>query len=143
MSQGDVTTRHRAPRVKRDPGVRDPERTAAAILAAAIDEFSENGYGGARIDAIAERAGVNKRMLYHYFGDKDALYERVLQEIYRGIRTAETKLNLRERDPVEGIRELCHFTWRYFIDHPEFLSLLGTENMNRRGCSRRRLGRRG
>ncbi|MHB2170162.1 TetR/AcrR family transcriptional regulator [Alsobacter sp. R-9] len=131
MSQGDVIP----PRVpSRSGGTRsgrDPERTSAAILAAAIEEFSENGYGGARIDAIAERAGVNKRMLYHYFGDKDALYERVLQEIYRGIRSAEQRLNLRGRDPIEAIRELCHFTWRYFLDHPEFLSLLATENMNK------------
>lgn len=116
---------------------RDPERTSAAILAAAIEEFSENGYGGARIDAIAARAGVNKRMLYHYFGDKEALYERVLQSIYDGIRGAERHLNLRDRDPVEGVRELARFTWRYFIDHPEFLSLLGTENLNRARALRR------
>ena len=110
---------------------RDPERTSAAILAAATAEFSDNGYGGARIDAIAARAGVNKRMLYHYFGDKDALYERVLQEIYKGIRSAEQKLELGDRDPVDGMRDLAHFTWRYFLDHPEFLSLLATENMNK------------
>lgn len=110
---------------------RDPERTSAAILAAATSEFSEKGYGGARIDAIADRASVNKRMLYHYFGDKDALYERVLQEIYRGIRSAEQKLELGDRDPVDGMRDLAHFTWRYFLDHPEFLSLLATENMNK------------
>jgi len=121
----------KTPGPRKSGGVRDPERTSAAILAAAIDEFSENGFGGARIDAIAARAGVNKRMLYHYFGDKDALYERVLQQIYDGIRGAERKLNLRDRDPVAGIRELALFTWRYFIEHPEFLSLIATENMNR------------
>lgn len=115
----------------RPAAVRDPERTSAAILAAAVEEFSENGFGGARIDAIAARAGVNKRMLYHYFGDKDALYERVLQKIYDGIRGAERRLNLRDRDPVAGIRELALFTWRYFIEHPEFLSLIATENMNK------------
>ncbi len=116
---------------RKSGAVRDPERTSAAILAAAIDEFSEHGFGGARIDAIAARAGVNKRMLYHYFGDKDALYERVLQQIYDGIRGAERRLNLRDRDPEAGIRELALFTWRYFIEHPEFLSLIATENMNR------------
>ena len=90
----------------RTPGTRDPGRTSAAILAAAIAEFSEKGLGGARIDAIAERAGINKRMLYHYFGDKEALYARALKEIYAGIRSAERELRLESLDPVAGIRQL-------------------------------------
>ena len=47
------------------PRLRDAERTSKAILAAATKEFAERGYGGARVDAIAERAKINKRMLYH------------------------------------------------------------------------------
>jgi AcrR family transcriptional regulator len=110
---------------------RDPERTRAAILEAATREFAENGIGGARVDAIAERAGTNKRMLYHYFGDKEQLYLRVLEEAYVGIRTAERALHIGDRSPEEGIGELALFTWRYFLEHPEFLSLLGTENLHR------------
>ena len=87
--------------------------------------------GGARVDAIAERAGTNKRMLYHYFGDKEQLYLRVLEEAYVGIRTAERELHIGDRTPQEGIGELALFTWRYFLKHPEFLSLLGTENLHR------------
>ncbi|APO72970.1 TetR family transcriptional regulator protein [Rhizobium etli 8C-3] len=110
---------------------RDPERTKAAILEAATREFAENGMGGARVDAIAERAGTNKRMLYHYFGDKEQLYLRVLEEAYVDIRTAERALHIGDRSPEEGIGELALFTWRYFLKHPEFLSLLGTENLHR------------
>lgn len=110
---------------------RDPERTRAAILRAATDEITAKGLTGARVDAIAERAGVNKRMLYHYFGDKQGLYLAVLEETYSAIRHAEIGLNLTELDPVAGMRKLVLFTWQYFIDHPEFLSLLATENMNR------------
>ncbi|MBB4184459.1 AcrR family transcriptional regulator [Sinorhizobium terangae] len=110
---------------------RDPERTRASILAAATREFAENGMGGARVDAIAERAGINKRMLYHYFGDKEQLYLAVLEEAYIGIRTAEKSINLRDLEPEQGIAELAMFTWRYFLEHPEFLSLLGTENLHR------------
>lgn len=110
---------------------RDPERTRALILEAATREFSEKGIGGARVDAIADRAGTNKRMLYHYFGDKEQLYTAVLGNAYAGIRTAENDLNLADRTPQEGIRELALFTWNYFVDHPEFLSLLGTENLHR------------
>ncbi len=110
---------------------RDPERTRSAILEAATREFAENGMGGARVDAIAERAGTNKRMLYHYFGDKEQLYLHVLEEAYVRIRTAERALHIGDRSPEEGIGELALFTWRYFLKHPEFLSLLGTENLHR------------
>jgi AcrR family transcriptional regulator len=110
---------------------RDPESTSAAILAAAVREFTERGYEGARVDNIASRAGVNKRMLYHYFGNKQALYVAVLEGSYTAIRTAEHGLHLSDRDPIEGITELVRFTWHYYLAHPEFLSLLNTENLHR------------
>jgi len=110
---------------------RDPERTRAAILAAATEEFTANGLTGARVDAIARRARVNKRMIYHYFGGKDGLYLAVLETTYAAIRAAEQELHLTDRDPVDGMRELVLFTWRYFVAHPEFLSLLGTENLHK------------
>ena len=110
---------------------RDPERTRAAILSAATQEFTANGLSGARVDAIASRAHVNKRMIYHYFGDKEGLYLAVLEATYESIRAAELELHLTDRDPVDGMRELVQFTWGYFLAHPEFLSLLGTENLHR------------
>ncbi|MBX3514390.1 MAG: TetR family transcriptional regulator [Xanthobacteraceae bacterium] len=110
---------------------RDPERTRAVILAAATAEITAKGLGGARVDEIAERAGVNKRMIYHYFGDKDGLYLAVLEAAYQLIRSEEIKLDLKQRDPVEGMRELVQFTWNYYRLHPEFLSLLATENLHR------------
>lgn len=110
---------------------RDPERTSAAILAAAVREFSLKGYEGARVDAIAARAKVNKRMLYHYFGGKDGLYLAVLEQSYAAIRSAETKLDLTHREPAEAMRRLVLFTWTYYLDHPEFLAILATENQHR------------
>lgn len=110
---------------------RNPERTRAAILAAATEEFADKGIGGARVDAIALRAGTNKRMLYHYFGDKEGLYIAVLENAYQQIRDAERTLDLSTRTPEEGLRELALFTWRYFLAHPEFLSLLSTENLHK------------
>ena len=126
-----VLVAHPALTPARITGKRDPERISATILAASAEEFAEKGYGGARINAIAERAGTNKRMLYHYFGGKDALYLAVLESTYMHIRAAEMKLYLAERDPEDGIKELVLFTWRYYLDHPEFLSLLHTENLHR------------
>src|SRR5437870_4785001 len=61
------------------PATRDPERTRARILAAAFKEFAAQGFAGARVDRIARRAGINKRMLYHYFGDKEGLFREVLR----------------------------------------------------------------
>lgn len=117
--------------MRRPSGERDPERTRAAILGAAIEEFTARGLDGARVDDIAERSGINKRMIYYYFGDKNGLYLSVLEATYSDIRNAELKLHLTDLEPVEAMRELVRFTWRYFIEHPEFLSLLGTENLHR------------
>ncbi|MEI9963202.1 MAG: TetR family transcriptional regulator [Limisphaerales bacterium] len=58
---------------------RNPDRTRARIIAAALKEFSAHGFAGARVDAIARSAAINKRMLYHYFGDKEALFRAVLR----------------------------------------------------------------
>ena len=110
---------------------RDPERTSAAILEAAVHEFSLRGYDGARVDAIAKRAKINKRMLSHYFGGKDGLYLAVLEGRYAAIRSAEALLDLTHREPVEGMRKLILFTWDYFLEHPEFLSILATENQHK------------
>jgi AcrR family transcriptional regulator len=119
------------PAARRAAATRDPERTRAAILEAATQEFTANGLNGARVDAIAQRARVNKRMIYHYFGGKDGLYLAVLEAAYEAIRVAELELHLTDRDPADGMRELVLFTWRYFLAHPEFLSLLSTENLNK------------
>lgn len=109
---------------------RDPQRTRQAIMDAAVAEFGARGLHGASVNEIAARAGVNKRMIYHYFGNKEALYLAVLERIYGGIREAELTLQLADLEPVEAMRNLVLFTWTYFLEHPEFLSLLNTENLH-------------
>lgn len=66
----------------RRPRTRSLE-TRAAILAAAEDVFASAGLDGARIDAIAAAAGVNKALLYYYFASKDGLYEAVMDDHFR------------------------------------------------------------
>ncbi|MFN0163704.1 MAG: TetR/AcrR family transcriptional regulator [Burkholderiales bacterium] len=110
---------------------RDPEQTRARILAAARDEFARFGLGGARVDRIAAAAGANKRMLYYYFGNKDALFLAVLEGAYEHIRDAEKALHLTEIDPPEAIRRLIAFTWEYYLEHPEFMTLLNSANLHR------------
>src|SRR5215470_15636143 len=63
----------------------EPEKTRAAILKAALEEFSQEGVSGARTDEIARRAGVNKALLYYYFNDKEGLYAAVLDEVFAGL----------------------------------------------------------
>jgi TetR/AcrR family transcriptional regulator len=110
---------------------RDPERTRRDILVAARREFVEFGLDGARVDRIAEKAGANKRMLYHYFGNKEALYSRVLLEAYRDIRAGEAELRLGELEPAEAMERLVGFTFDHFREHPWFIRLLATENIQR------------
>ncbi len=117
--------------VRRSNGARDPERSRAAILDAATAEFARYGLGGARVDRIAVRAGANKRMLYYYFGDKDALFRAVLETAYAEIREAEQALKLLDAPPEEAIAALVRFTFRYYIEHPEFVTLLNSANLHR------------
>ncbi|OFZ92696.1 MAG: TetR family transcriptional regulator [Betaproteobacteria bacterium RIFCSPLOWO2_02_67_12] len=109
---------------------RDPERNQERILKAATDEFARHGLGGARVDRIAARAGANKRMLYYYYGNKDELFLAVLEAAYARIRSAEHELRLADLEPQEAIRRLVRFTWDYYLAHPEFLTLLSTENLH-------------
>ena len=108
---------------------RNPEQTKERILAAAIDVFSSRGLGGARIDTIAERACTNKRMIYHYFGNKDQLFLHALEAVYAHIRSHERELRLDDLDPESAMRELVRYTFDYFVANPHFIRLLNNENL--------------
>jgi AcrR family transcriptional regulator len=114
-----------------EPRQRDADRSRLALLSAARDEFAEHGLGGARVDRIAERAGLDKRLIYHYFESKDSLFLAVLEDTYRNIRLAEQRLHLVDLPPAEAVRRLTEFTWNYYLEHPEFLTLLNSENLHR------------
>lgn len=111
--------------------IRDPDATRRKILAAAKTEFARKGLGGARVDDIAARAKINKRMLYHYFGNKEDLFRITLEDAYAGIREAEAKLELEQDDPITGLKRLVSFTWHYYLDNPEFITLVNSENLHK------------
>jgi len=75
---GKRTTPRRSP--AREERRRDPERSRARLLAAALDEFSEKGFAGARVVDIAARAGLNKQLIPYYFGGKEGLYRALEQQ---------------------------------------------------------------
>lgn len=111
--------------------VRDAGATKLRILAAARVEFADHGYMGARVDRIARTARANKRLLYYYIGNKEALYLATLERAYADIRSAERELRLEELQPVAAIERLVRFTWAYFNANPSFMALLNTENLHR------------
>ena len=112
-------------------GLRNPPITRLRILAAAKHEFAKNGMGGARVDVIARRAKTNKRMLYHYFGNKDDLFSKTVEDAYGKFRDAEAALEIEKLAPVEALARLVAFTWQYYLENPEFITLVNSENLHK------------
>jgi TetR/AcrR family transcriptional regulator len=94
---------------RQDSQRRDPSRTREATLAAAQDEFARTGLSGARVDEIARRSHVNKRMIYHYFGSKHGLSLAVIEGVYKGLRGSEQTLELADLEPQAAIKRLIEF----------------------------------
>ena len=80
------------------------QTTVDQILSAALQVFAESGFEGARIDEIASRAGVNKAMIYYHIGDKQALYDRVLNDVFSDTATRVTESVARVDAPVKKLR---------------------------------------
>ncbi|MCP4314904.1 MAG: TetR/AcrR family transcriptional regulator [Hyphomicrobiales bacterium] len=110
---------------------RNPEQTRSNILSAATTEFAAHGLEGGRTDRIAKQAGVSKRMLFHYFGSKEGLFQAVLESNYAEIRSAESKLQLSSLIPEEAMAELVEFSFNWFLTHPEFVPLLNEANLHK------------
>jgi AcrR family transcriptional regulator len=130
---------HSAPRKRAAPRkgraeptrTNDPARTMADILEVATREFAEKGLAGARIDVIAEAMRTSKRMIYYYFGSKEGLYLKVLEESYRRMRAMEAEAHLEDLPPEDALRKLVGHTLDYQWGHPEFARLVQNENIHR------------
>jgi len=97
-----------------------PAESRAAILKAAVAEFAEHGIAGARTDAIARAAHVNKALLYYYFEDKDALYEAVLNHVFSGLRARVMPVLESELPPREKMLEYLGAYFDYIAANPRF-----------------------
>jgi len=106
------------------------EQLEGRILDAAVFEFAEHGFAGARIERISQRAGTVDRMLYYYFGNKERLYQAVLEKIYADMISAQRNF-VRPEDPVEGMRQLVEHSWDHYVAHPDLVRLLMNENLLR------------
>lgn len=109
---------------------RNAEASRLKILDAARIEFVSHGLSGARVDRIAAQSGVNKNLIYHYFGSKDALYLAVLERIYIGLRSSQHDQDLRQLSPVEGMQRLVGNTFDHFVATPDLIRLMSVENIH-------------
>lgn len=118
------------PRRRVPPRRRDAEGTRARILAAATEEFARYGLAGARGDRVARAARSSERMVYYYFGSKEKLFRAALEAAYLSLQEAERSVHLEDLAPERALDEFCRFVWRYYLDHPEFIGLVNTENLH-------------
>jgi TetR/AcrR family transcriptional regulator len=107
-----------------------PEQSRAAILQAAVREFSREGVAGARIDAIARRARVNKALLYYYFKDKEALYSAVLDHVFGGLTTAVNAAFALNAPPREKVLAYAGAHFDYVASHPLYPRIVQGEMMS-------------
>ena len=110
---------------------RNAQSTRDSILRAAIRIFSRHGYDGGSVEKISSMAKSYDRMIYYYFGSKEGLYIAVIEEIYRRMNEAESLLELDMQQPVKALTRVIHFVVDYYRDHPEFVTLLNTENLHK------------
>jgi TetR/AcrR family transcriptional regulator, upper aerobic nicotinate degradation pathway regulator len=104
--------------------------TRAKILKAAIKVFAKQGYASGRIESISKAARSHDRMIYYYFGNKEQLFIEVLETIYTQFNEAESQLDLDLDNPARGLAQMVEFVWQYYLDHPEFVTLLSSENLH-------------
>lgn len=107
---------------------RDAEATQAAIVRAAVEEFAEKGFYGARVEEIAARTETSKHMIYYYFGSKDGLYTAVLEHAYAEFRSAEGA-DYASMEPVAALETLVGNSFDVHVAHPHVVRIVMSENL--------------
>jgi TetR/AcrR family transcriptional regulator len=106
-----------------------PEESRAAILQAAVREFSREGVAGARTDAIARAAGVNKALLYYYVKDKETLYGAVLDHVFAGLKESINGALSSDLPPREKLLAYVGAHFDYIASHPLYPRITQSEMM--------------
>ena len=114
-----------------------PSAPGGEILDVATREFADRGFAGARVDEIAAQTRTTKRMIYYYFGSKEALFVAVLERAYAGIRAAEQTIDVDHLDPAAAIRRLAELTFDHHESHPDFIRLVDDREHPPRRAHRR------
>jgi TetR/AcrR family transcriptional regulator len=98
------------------------------LLLAALREFGEKGYAGARVDTITREANANKQLVYHYFGNKEALFESVLELAYREYTGDALRLSIASSDAKTALRRFVDTMFRPSSSTVFFNQILQDEN---------------
>lgn len=109
---------------------RNPGRTRAKLLKSATALFSEKGYHGVSVDEIVSLAGVNKRMVYHYYGSKDDIYREALIEVYGRLESVEFAAVKKGKDPIEKLKLVMQAYYEFNEKNPDFVKMILWENLN-------------
>jgi AcrR family transcriptional regulator len=107
------------------------QATRDSILKAATKVFARYGYEGGSIEKISSSAKTHDRMIYYYFGSKEGLFIAVLEGIYQRMDEAEASCAPEVDDPVAALKTVISFKVDYYRRHPEFVTLLNTENLHK------------
>ncbi|WP_320076713.1 TetR/AcrR family transcriptional regulator [Acinetobacter haemolyticus] len=99
------------------------------MLESAREEFCIHSYSGARIDRISKNAETTDRMLYYHFGNKEALYQIVLEDLYKEIVLAQKDFKFTENNPSQAMQEIIEQIWQYYLSHPNFIRIVMSENL--------------
>lgn len=97
---------------------------AVRVLSSAGDEFARRGFEGTRVDQIARRAGVNKQLVFYYFGSKRGLFQSVVAAAAEELERALTGLTIPPGRPLERIRRALEAQFDYLARRPELVALL-------------------
>lgn len=104
--------------------------TRKRLLTAAIRLYARHGYEGVSLDEIVAAAKINKRMVYHYFGDKDGLYAAVLKSVFDRLTVLELGVFETYDNPLDVVRGILELYFDFLGENPEFVALLAWENLH-------------
>jgi AcrR family transcriptional regulator len=116
---------------KAAPQRRNADATRSKILDAALVEFGEQGLAAGNTDDIAARCGVNKRMIYYYFGSKEGLYLAALESVFEKLVALENEIEVEHLEPAAAIEAMINLKIDYYLDNPHFVSFLSMENFHK------------
>lgn len=107
------------------------ELTTRRVIDTAVDCFAHTFYGEVRLDDIARKADISKRMIHYHFTDKKGLYQDAVVEALTRTQPDPAELEIDSSIPVDGVRRVIEAVFRRFLDHPEAVGVLRMENAQR------------
>ena len=102
----------------------DPAGARDAICNAAMNVFAEKGFDGAKIQEIAERAGVTKSLIHHHVGNKDALWKEVKATMFAQYFEAQRAIILSRDADLDVMRNSIQAYFQFFMENPKVIRLL-------------------